>query len=179
MLISLWACPNFHSVTVLFLNSRILWSISCLAMSSLHLVIKKLKRQVICLTEICNLILSCLVVTHRSLNNLHSFHSPFFLPLWLDDLYCFVFEFRETIFLLTSLLNFSINLFLVQLLCFSALWFLFGTFIVIFLFLIIHLSPYPFSLFPLSSHHETCGILIPWPGIEPRPSAVEAWSPNH
>ena len=38
-----------------------------------------------------------------------------------------------------------------------------------FYFLIIHLPPYPFSLFPPSSHHETCGILIPWPGIEPRP----------
>ena len=24
-----------------------------------------------------------------------------------------------------------------------------------------------------------CGILIPWPGIEPRPPAVEARSPNH
>ena len=24
-----------------------------------------------------------------------------------------------------------------------------------------------------------CGILVPQPGIEPRPSAVKAWSPNH
>ena len=24
-----------------------------------------------------------------------------------------------------------------------------------------------------------CGILVPWPGIEPRPSAVKAWSPYH
>ena len=27
--------------------------------------------------------------------------------------------------------------------------------------------------------HATCRILIPQPGIEPRPSAVEVWSPNH
>ena len=26
---------------------------------------------------------------------------------------------------------------------------------------------------------EACGILVPWPGIEPAPSAVEVWSPNH
>ena len=24
-----------------------------------------------------------------------------------------------------------------------------------------------------------CGILVPWSGIEPRPSTVRAWSPNH
>ena len=24
-----------------------------------------------------------------------------------------------------------------------------------------------------------CGILVPWPGIEPTPSAVKAWSANH
>ena len=24
-----------------------------------------------------------------------------------------------------------------------------------------------------------CGILVPWPGIEPGPPAVEAWSTNH
>ena len=28
-------------------------------------------------------------------------------------------------------------------------------------------------------HHATCGILVPQIGIEPRPPAVEAWSPNH
>ena len=28
-------------------------------------------------------------------------------------------------------------------------------------------------------HHTTCGILVSWPGIEPGPSAVTAWSPNH
>ena len=27
--------------------------------------------------------------------------------------------------------------------------------------------------------HETCGILVPWSGIELKPSAVTAWSPNH
>ena len=127
MLISIWACPKSHSVTPLFLNSRILWSLSCLALSSLHLVIKKLNRQVIYLTKICNLILSRLVVTHRSLN-LHSFQSPFFLPLWLDDLYCFVFEFRETFSSWLVCWTFLLNFFLVQLSDFSALWFLFGTF---------------------------------------------------
>ena len=25
----------------------------------------------------------------------------------------------------------------------------------------------------------TCGLLVPWPGIKPRPLAVKAWSPNH
>ena len=28
-------------------------------------------------------------------------------------------------------------------------------------------------------HHVACGILVPQPGIKPRPSAVRAWSPNH
>ena len=28
-------------------------------------------------------------------------------------------------------------------------------------------------------HHAACGILVPRPGIEPRPPTVEAWSPNH
>ena len=28
-------------------------------------------------------------------------------------------------------------------------------------------------------HHSACGILVPQPGIEPRPLAVSAWSPNH
>ena len=27
--------------------------------------------------------------------------------------------------------------------------------------------------------HMACGILVAQPGIEPRPSAVRAWSPNH
>ena len=27
--------------------------------------------------------------------------------------------------------------------------------------------------------HVACGILVPRPGIEPRPPAVEAWSLNH
>ena len=27
--------------------------------------------------------------------------------------------------------------------------------------------------------HMACGILVPQPGIEPGPSAVKAWSPNH
>ena len=113
------------------------------------------------------------MVTHRSLNNLHSFHSPFFLPLWLDDLYCFVFEFRETIFLLTSLLNFSIKLFSVQLIYFSALWFLFGTFIVIFL---LDCSP------PGSSVHEIFQVrILEWVAIsfsrgssQPRSPALQA-----
>ena len=29
------------------------------------------------------------------------------------------------------------------------------------------------------SHHEACGILVPWPGIEPGASAVKVQSPNH
>ena len=28
-------------------------------------------------------------------------------------------------------------------------------------------------------HHVACGILVPWPGIESVPPAVEAWSLNH
>ena len=27
--------------------------------------------------------------------------------------------------------------------------------------------------------HEACEILVPQPGIEPLPPAVEVWSPNH
>ena len=27
--------------------------------------------------------------------------------------------------------------------------------------------------------YPSCGILVPWPGIKPRPSTVRAWSPNH
>ena len=28
-------------------------------------------------------------------------------------------------------------------------------------------------------NHTACGILVPWPGIEPLPPAMEAWSLNH
>ena len=28
-------------------------------------------------------------------------------------------------------------------------------------------------------HHPAYKILVPWPGIEPVPSAVKVWSPNH
>ena len=28
-------------------------------------------------------------------------------------------------------------------------------------------------------HRAACGVLVPWPGIEPVPSAVKAWGPNH
>ena len=42
---------------------------------------------------------------------------------------------------------------------------------------------FPIMFFVLSLffwlHHTACGILIPWPGIEPGPLAVKAWSPNH
>ena len=34
-------------------------------------------------------------------------------------------------------------------------------------------------LFNFWLHWVACGILIPQPGIEPMPSAVKAWSPNH
>ena len=34
-----------------------------------------------------------------------------------------------------------------------------------------------FSFFWL--HHVACEILVPWPGVEPMPPAVEARSPNH
>ena len=34
------------------------------------------------------------------------------------------------------------------------------------------------SIFSFSGH-MACGILVPWLGIEPRPSAVRAWHPNH
>ena len=36
-----------------------------------------------------------------------------------------------------------------------------------------------FFFFFFLPHHLVCEILIPWPGIKPRPSAVEAQSPNH
>ena len=32
---------------------------------------------------------------------------------------------------------------------------------------------------PPTLGHKACGILVPRPGIEPGPSAVRAWSPNH
>ena len=34
-----------------------------------------------------------------------------------------------------------------------------------------------FFFFP--PHHGTCGILVSWPGIKPRPLAVKVWSLNH
>ena len=36
---------------------------------------------------------------------------------------------------------------------------------------------YLFNLF-IWLHCAACGILVPWPGIEPWPSAVKVWSPN-
>ena len=36
-----------------------------------------------------------------------------------------------------------------------------------------------FSLFFFGPRRMACGILVPQPGIEPGPSAVKAWSPNH
>ena len=38
--------------------------------------------------------------------------------------------------------------------------------------------PSSHSLF-LSLGHVACRILVPCPGVEPVPTAVEAWSPNH
>ena len=35
------------------------------------------------------------------------------------------------------------------------------------------------SIFFFWPHLVACGILVPPPGIEPAPSAVKAWSPNH
>ena len=41
-------------------------------------------------------------------------------------------------------------------------------------------NPFKFSCsFLFSFGHVACGILVPRPGIEPRPSAVRAQSPNH
>ena len=34
-------------------------------------------------------------------------------------------------------------------------------------------------LFFFFAMHAACGILVPWPGIEPVSPAVEALSPNH
>ena len=39
-------------------------------------------------------------------------------------------------------------------------------------------TDYPFFFF-FWSRHAVHGILVPWPRMEPVPSAVEAWSPNH
>ena len=36
-----------------------------------------------------------------------------------------------------------------------------------------------FWFFIFWPHHAACRILVPWPGIEPTPSAVKVWSPNH
>ena len=36
-----------------------------------------------------------------------------------------------------------------------------------------------YILFFFCLHHTACGILVPQQGIEPRPSALKAWSPNH
>ena len=39
-----------------------------------------------------------------------------------------------------------------------------------------HSTSFFFFFWPLGL---ACGILVPQPGIEPRPPAVEVWSPNH
>ena len=36
-----------------------------------------------------------------------------------------------------------------------------------------------FNFFIFWLHCMACGILVPWPGINPVPPAVESWSPNH
>ena len=36
-----------------------------------------------------------------------------------------------------------------------------------------------FFFFFLATLCPACGILVPWPGIEPVPPAVKAWSLNH
>ena len=36
-----------------------------------------------------------------------------------------------------------------------------------------------FCCFFLGLCHTACDMLVPQPGIEPRPSTVRAWSPNH
>ena len=41
------------------------------------------------------------------------------------------------------------------------------------------LPSFIFWVFFGGPHHAACGILVPRPGIEPRPSAVKARSPNH
>ena len=45
------------------------------------------------------------------------------------------------------------------------------------LFLSSHMTPPPILF--LFFVWLACGILFPWPGIEPGPLAVKAWSPNH
>ena len=46
--------------------------------------------------------------------------------------------------------------------------------------LVFFLSVFYFLIFFLFwPCHVACGILVPWPGIEPGPPAVEVWSPNH
>ena len=40
-------------------------------------------------------------------------------------------------------------------------------------------SHFPFFSFFILLHHTACGILVPWPGFEPGPSAVKAQSPSH
>ena len=44
--------------------------------------------------------------------------------------------------------------------------------------LFIHLISFTFFCF-FWPYHTTCGILVPQVGIEPRPPAVEDWSPHH
>ena len=34
-------------------------------------------------------------------------------------------------------------------------------------------------LFYFWPHNVACGILVPWPGIEPEPLGLKVWSPNH
>ena len=36
-----------------------------------------------------------------------------------------------------------------------------------------------FCLIPFLAHSVVCGILVPQPGIEPVPPAMEAWRLNH
>ena len=36
-----------------------------------------------------------------------------------------------------------------------------------------------FLFFGHATQHVECGILVPWPGIEPTPPALEAWNLNH
>ena len=43
---------------------------------------------------------------------------------------------------------------------------------------LIFLTFFSFSIF-FWPHSMACGILVPWPGIESRPLAVGAQSPNH
>ena len=48
-----------------------------------------------------------------------------------------------------------------------------------FLFYFIFILFYFTLLFCFWPHRVACGILVPSPGIEPGPPAVETWSPNH